>query len=337
MTFFSRSVIIRDFRSGPAITRAIASSSSSWPIAFLLLRAARIAASLIRLLRSAPLNPGVCRARTSRSTWPSKGLLRAWTSGIARRPRMSGARDTDANEQLDEFRARDAEERDAGLAGDRLGQQRLPGTGRADHQHALGNPGAERGEFFRELEELDDLGELLFGLLHAGDVVEGNRRFFTGEQAGAAASERDRLVVAALRLAQHVPHEAADHQEEDDVRQDDREQQVRGAGGLGVEGDVELEQLRLDLEGVAEGRLETVPAAVGPIDFRSVALDRSLLDVVIARRLDQLRGRLIRGRRDRVEALVTGPDDRQQTSEQNEVEDVAVSASHGQVILTPGF
>src|SRR5256885_9309726 len=52
MTFFSCSVIMRDLRSGPAMTRAIASSSSSWPIAFLLLRAARIAASLIRLLKS---------------------------------------------------------------------------------------------------------------------------------------------------------------------------------------------------------------------------------------------------------------------------------------------
>src|SRR4029077_18535575 len=128
---------------------------------------------------------------------------------------VADARGADSDEHLDELRAGDAEEGDARFAGDRLGQQRLPGAGRADHQHALGDARAERGELIRKLEELDDLGELLLCLLHAGDVVEGDGRLVTAEQAGAAATERDRLVVAALRLAEHVPHEAADDEEED--------------------------------------------------------------------------------------------------------------------------
>ena len=90
MTSFSFSEMRRDFFSGPAMTRAIASSSSSMPITLRLARAARMAASLIRLDRSAPEKPGVWRASTSRSTAASSGLLRACTSRIWRRPRMSG-------------------------------------------------------------------------------------------------------------------------------------------------------------------------------------------------------------------------------------------------------
>ena len=49
----------RLFFSGPAITRSTASSISGMPMVFLLRRAARMAASFIRLARSAPEKPGV--------------------------------------------------------------------------------------------------------------------------------------------------------------------------------------------------------------------------------------------------------------------------------------
>src|SRR5438874_528787 len=68
----------RLLRSGPAITRAIASSSSSMPMTFLFARAARIAASLIRFARSAPLNPGVWRPSTSTNTMQGEFFL-AWS------------------------------------------------------------------------------------------------------------------------------------------------------------------------------------------------------------------------------------------------------------------
>ena len=82
--------MIRDFFSGPAITRSMESSSSFMPIFFLLRRAVSSAASLIMLARSAPVKPGVLRASTSMSTSSSRGLPRACTFRISFRPSRSG-------------------------------------------------------------------------------------------------------------------------------------------------------------------------------------------------------------------------------------------------------
>ena len=68
--------MMRLSRSGPAMTRSIASCISDMPMVFLLRRAARIAASLIRFARSAPEKPGVCLASTSSATDLSSGLPR---------------------------------------------------------------------------------------------------------------------------------------------------------------------------------------------------------------------------------------------------------------------
>jgi hypothetical protein len=70
---------------------------------------------------------------------------------------VAHARGADADEHLDEVRAGDGEERHLGLAGDGAGQQGLAGAGRADHQHALRDLAAERWNFLRVLQELDDL------------------------------------------------------------------------------------------------------------------------------------------------------------------------------------
>src|SRR5215210_86958 len=58
VTFRSSSESRRVFFSGPAITRMIPSSSSSWPIDLRPRRAASSAASLMRFARSAPVKPG---------------------------------------------------------------------------------------------------------------------------------------------------------------------------------------------------------------------------------------------------------------------------------------
>src|SRR5712691_6582108 len=192
---------------------------------------------------------------------------------------VTHARGADADEHLDELGARDAEEGHTGLPGHGLGEQRLARAGRSDHQHALGNAGAEGGEFLRELEELDDLGQLLLGLLHARDIVEGDGWLVAAQQASSTAAEGDRLIVAALSLSKHVPHETADDQEEDEVRQDDRQQQVRRAGLLGVEFDMVVTKDGLDLVGVAEGRLVMAAVDRVPDDFRPVALDESGADL----------------------------------------------------------
>src|SRR5207248_8468886 len=89
---------------------------------------------------------------------------------------VADAAGADADEHLHELRARDAEERHPGLAGDGLAEKRLAGAGRADQQHTLRYPGPQGDELLGELEELHDLGELLFGLLDAGHVRERDGR-----------------------------------------------------------------------------------------------------------------------------------------------------------------
>ena len=63
----------------------------------------------------------------------------------------------------------------ARLVRDRLGEQRLAGAGRAVQQDPLRHLGAERLEALRVGEELDDLAQLVLGLLDPGDVVPGDR------------------------------------------------------------------------------------------------------------------------------------------------------------------
>ena len=86
----SSAVITLLLRAGPIDTRSIDSKSSSNPIDFLFLRAAKSADSLIRLARSAPEKPGVCLAIDCISASLSNGLPFACTSNIAVRPRTSG-------------------------------------------------------------------------------------------------------------------------------------------------------------------------------------------------------------------------------------------------------
>jgi len=102
---------------------------------------------------------------------------------------VADAAGADADEHLDELRTADAEERNTGLARDGFAQQRLAGSRRSNQQHALGDARSHRGELVRVLEELDNLVELLFGLVDAGHVSKCDRRLVTGEQAGAAAPE----------------------------------------------------------------------------------------------------------------------------------------------------
>ncbi len=73
------------------------------------------------------------------------------------REQVANAGGADADEHLDEFGSAQAEEGHLGLAGDGARQQRLAGAGRADEEHAFRDAAAERGVFFRRLQELDDL------------------------------------------------------------------------------------------------------------------------------------------------------------------------------------
>ena len=80
------------------------------------------------------------------------------------------ARGAEAGEHLDERGRRLRVEGRAGLVGDGLGQQRLAGAGRAVQQDARGHARADLLEALGVLQEVDDLLELLLGLVDAGDV-----------------------------------------------------------------------------------------------------------------------------------------------------------------------
>ena len=125
---------------------------------------------------------------------------------------VAHARGADADEHLDEVGAGDREERHVGLAGDGAGEQGLAGSRRAHQQHALGDAAAELLELLGLLEELDDLLQLLLGLLDAGDVLE--RHLLAGgvEELGLALAEGERLVAAGLHLAHEEDPEADDQQ-----------------------------------------------------------------------------------------------------------------------------
>ena len=115
------------------------------------------------------------------------------------REQVAHARGADADEHLDELGSAQAEERNLGFARDGARQQRLAGSRRADEQHALRNAAAERRVLLRVLQELDDLLELLLGLVHAGDIREAHLHVVFGEDAMLAARERHHAAFRAAR------------------------------------------------------------------------------------------------------------------------------------------
>ena len=80
---------------------------------------------------------------------------------------VAHARGADAHDRLDELRRGDREERHAGLARHRLRQERLARAGRARQQHAPGDARAELAVLLGRLQEVDDLRQLVLGLVDA--------------------------------------------------------------------------------------------------------------------------------------------------------------------------
>ena len=120
----------------------------------------------------------------------------------------------DADEHLDEVRAGDGVERNAGLAGDRAGEQGLAGARRAVEQHALGDLGADSLELGGLLQELLDLTELLDRLLAPGDVGERGLGHVLGDQLRLGLGELHDAAAAASLHAVHQPEEDHDDDQE---------------------------------------------------------------------------------------------------------------------------
>jgi hypothetical protein len=135
----------------------------------------------------------------------------------------------DANEHLDELGTRDREIRHARLACHRARQQRLSGARRPDQQHALGEVGAQPAERFRIAQEGDDLLQLVFRLIDAGDVPE--RHLGVGLDIDLGARFTDRHQAADPLALRHVADAISPDQVEDEdwqhPGQDRREKTAR--------------------------------------------------------------------------------------------------------------
>ena len=94
--------------------------------------------------------------------------------GLGLGEQVAHAAGADAHDHLDELRGREREEGHVGLARDGPGEQRLAGAGGPRQQHAARDPAAEAQVAVGVLQEVDDLDQLLLGLVDAGHVLEGH-------------------------------------------------------------------------------------------------------------------------------------------------------------------
>ena len=122
---------------------------------------------------------------------------------------LADPRGAEAGEHLHERGGGLRVERRAGLVRDRLGEQRLAGTGRAVEEDPLRHARAEPLEALGIAQEVDHLGELGLRLLGAGDVAPGDR------------GARVRLDV--LRLDPRHQRHGAPEQVDDQAEEDDRQ------------------------------------------------------------------------------------------------------------------
>ena len=215
---------------------------------------------------------------------------------------VAHARGADADEHLDEFRAGDREERHAGFARDRLGQQRLAGAGRADQQHAFRHASAEPTVAGGVLEEVDDLLQLVLRLVHAGNVGEGDLRVGLDVDLRLALAELHQSAAESL-IGSEAAHDEPPHANEQKNRHKPAEQRAKHVAlHSAVELDAVLLQLireirvyarRAELGGtVGQLLLErALNIPIGDIDVGDLAFPKILLELAIRDRGDGYCGR----------------------------------------------
>jgi len=177
----------------------------------------------------------------------------------------------------------------------RARDQRLAGAGRADQQHAAGNPSAQPLIFAGVAQEFDDLLQVLLGLVDAGDVLEGHAAVGLGEHLGARLAEAHRLAGAAL----HLPRQENPDANQGDERQprDEQRHEPRHvvAGRLGSDLDLAVIQARNQGRVVRRIGLEARAVGEGAVDLRS--LDHDVANMALIDLGQQLReGDVLRGR-----------------------------------------
>ncbi len=133
----------------------------------------------------------------------------------------------DPHEHLHERRPGHRDERHAGLAGDRAGDQGLAGAWRADHEHALGahRPGAPVA--VGVLEEVDHLGDFALDALVAGHVRKRRARPVGVVDAAAGAAHAADGAELAPGGASEVDEEPHEQQQRQQAHQDGDEGALR--------------------------------------------------------------------------------------------------------------
>ena len=186
----------------------------------------------------------------------------------------------DPDEHLDEVRTRDREEGHARLTGDRPGEQRLAGAGRAEQEYAFGDLGAHLLELRRALEELLDLLQLFDRLVDARDVVEGDLRLVLGHHLRFGLAEGHDAVASPLHLLHEEEEDPDDDQERQEARQDAHPDRL--VLGIDVLGDLGVLGEQVVQPG---GRQEGAPelGAVGQRarDGLALMLDHELGDLTV--------------------------------------------------------
>ncbi len=203
---------------------------------------------------------------------------------------------TDADEHLHEVGARDRDERHAGLTRDCPRDERLAGAGRADEEHTLRDARADLLELARQLQEVDDFGDLFLDRAVAGDVGERGLRFVGGVDLGARPPDVHHRAHLSLRAPAH-PYEEADEQDERQQVDEERARPVRRRG-LVVPADVVLGEGRDVLVrepvGLSLGRELALPVDLEIAlelarDLAARALVVDLVDVVGLHQAEELR------------------------------------------------
>src|SRR5215471_5370677 len=127
---------------------------------------------------------------------------------------VTHTRGAHADEHLHEIRAADGKKRHVSFTGDGACQQGLASTGRADHQHALGNTATEFLKFFQIAQELDQLLHFVLSFLYAGDVAKRDFVLVTGQHPRLGFTEIQRAFTGHPDLL--AEKEIQDHKEKRD-------------------------------------------------------------------------------------------------------------------------
>jgi hypothetical protein len=185
-----------------------------------------------------------------------------------------------ADEHLDELRSAKAEEGHLRFAGNGFREQGLARARRADEQDSLRDAAADVRVFLRMLEKLDDLHQLFFGFVDAGDIAETHLHIVFGVDLRFAARERHDATLGATHLPEKEAPERDEQQQGNDPAQELRQPAVHQLAAV-------LDAALLEL-GDERGILDARGGEGLGLAVRVVGLQRAANDLLADSRLSDL-------------------------------------------------